>query len=720
MSRGEIRNITDVITIDYLHTIQNNLSVLAKVSAILLDSDGVLLSAPKKTCTLYHAMPTNTFGKKICPDAYTQLIENSRNTQLPTVNIFPNLGLKIGTIPIFLDSKFIGSWLVSQTFNTPAEKSSTPNPHFTQVVSDSQFDNAIGLIKNITLSFTKTIESNISLNEQNTEFLSLTNELDSSLHAFKEFIDNTSLGAYLTYYHTGELIMYNNIYSDFIKKTSENSQVYDTFEAMHPISEKHQLLDELPHISEQYNPILDKWLCITSRALYWIDGNLAIMTTFFDITKYKKETEQIKYLAYNDPQLGIPNDVKLNLDLKDNAGTDSYLICLNIKGLKETNGVYGREIGDNLLHKVVSWIHNLLDDKYVLYRIVNNDFAILVKNGTQEIALSIANAIYNRFDAHWVIDLTEINHKIFSSAHVGTFQISDPTRSHSALINVIEKVLLFARRENKPILFDATMDEEYVQHTRLVVSLKSCVLNNMEGFSLNYQPVVHSDTGKWTDVEALCRWESPELGIVPPDIFIEKAEQIGIIDLIGDWVLEKAICQTKDFGFDKIPDFSLSVNISPLQLSNRRLLPKILDLLTKYDYPISKLNLEITESVEVHFDSATMKILNSIRDAGISLSLDDFGIGYATFSSLRDLPVNVLKIDRSFINGIENNEYIQRTMQVMVEFAHSAGLTVTVEGIETQEQYEIINLNGVSLLQGFYFSKPLTVEILAKNIDNFK
>jgi len=132
------------------------------------------------------------------------------------------------------------------------------------------------------------------------------------------------------------------------------------------------------------------------------------------------------------------------------------------------------------------------------------------------------------------------------------------------------------------------------------------------------------------------------------------------------------------------------------------------------------LNLEITESAEVHFDSATMKILNSIRDAGISLSLDDFGIGYATFSSLRDLPVNVLKIDRSFINRIENNEYIQRTMQVIVEFAHSAGLSVTVEGIETQAQYEIINLNRVSLLQGFYFSKPLTAEILAKNIDNFK
>ena len=132
------------------------------------------------------------------------------------------------------------------------------------------------------------------------------------------------------------------------------------------------------------------------------------------------------------------------------------------------------------------------------------------------------------------------------------------------------------------------------------------------------------------------------------------------------------------------------------------------------------MNLEITESAEVHFDSATMKILNSIRDAGISLSLDDFGIGYATFSSLRDLPVNVLKIDRSFINRIENNEYIQRTMQVIVEFAHSAGLSVTVEGIETQAQYEIINLNRVSLLQGFYFSKPLTAEILAKNIDNFK
>jgi len=574
LSQDEIRNITDVITIDYLHTIQNNLSVLAKVSAILFDSDGVLLSAPTNACILYNTMPTNELGKKTCPNAHTQLIENSRNTQLTLVNICPNLGLKIGAIPIFLDSKFIGSWLVSQSSNTSTEKRFTPNTDPIPIVSDNQFDNAISLLKNIALSFTKTIESSTSLSEQNTEFLNLTNKLDSSLQTFKEFIDNTCLGACLVYYHTGELIMCNTIYSDFLKKANENSQICDSFEDMYPFSEKHQLLDKLPHIKEQYNPILDKWLCITSRALYWIDGHLAIMTTFFEITKYKKETEQIKYLAYNDPQLGIPNDVKLNLDLKDNAGSDSYLICLNIKGLKETNSVYGREIGDNLLHKVVSWIHNLLDDKYVLYRIVNNDFTILVRNSTQENALSIANAIYNRFDAHWIIDLAEIKHKIFSSAHVGTFQINDPTRSHSALINIIEKVLLFARRENKPILFDAVMDKEYMQHTRLMVSLKSCVLNNMEGFSLNYQPVVHSDTGKWTDIEALCRWESPELGTVSPNVFIEKVEQIEIIDLIGDWVLEKAIGQTKAFGFDKIPGFSLSVNISPLQLSNKRLFLK--------------------------------------------------------------------------------------------------------------------------------------------------
>ena len=740
LSQSEIRNIADIINIDYLQTVQNNLSALANITVVLVDSSGEFLSAPTNLCAFCAKIQKITTGEKTCHDLHFQMLEAKQNNLEHSIITCTNSGLKTASVPIFLGPRCLGSWLIGQirTPNTDiniakatarkigfSEKDIENEIDLIPIISEEKLDIIIDFLKNITFAFTEIIESNITLNQKNSELSKLTKKLDSSVQTFKEFIDNTDLGAYLSDFYTGELIMFNSTYSNFLANTTINNCNFKNLEELYPFPSKSKLLNEngtssVSYEREQYNEILDIWLCLNSHAFYWVDGRLAIMTTFLDITQQKKETERIKHLAYHDHHLGIPNDMKLNLDLEEKMSPDSYIICLNVKGLKEINGVYGREVGDNLLHNIISQIQILLDGKYNIYRIINNDFAILIENSTKEKAMSIATAIYNRFESHWVVDINELSHKLFSSVHIGTFKINDPMQSRSALINAIEKVLLFARRETRPIFFDAAMDEEYMKHTRLVVSLKSCVLNNMEGFSLNYQPVVHSNTGKWADVEALCRWESPELGIVPPDVFIEKAEQIGIIDLIGDWVLEKAISQTKAFGLDKIPDFSLSVNISPLQLSNRRLLPKILELLKKYDYPASKLNLEITESAEVHFDEFTMQILNSIRNAGISLSLDDFGIGYATFSSLKNLPVNVLKIDRSFIKGIENDEYIQRTMQVIVEFAHSVGLTVTVEGVETLEQYEIVNKNGVSLVQGFYFSKPLSVEALVEHIKNFE
>ncbi len=740
-----INKVTDIIDIEYLQAVQDSLGRIMGVTTSLLNPDGESISRPTNLHSFCALMQTSEIGVQMCRETNKELIEISKRIRTTAVITCPNSGFKSAAVPIFLEDNFLGCWLIGQIrlddidyklIEETTLKAGLPLDKAREyvsgipVVTDEEFDNIINFLVTTTKTITDLVIMNDTLNKKNSDLSTLNNKLDASFATLKEFINLTDIGTYLVDYDTGQLIMCSNAYLELLGMTEEECLGRTCYSNLGmddfcPACPKSDLLDENgiptePVKWEHFIRISNIWLSITSRAIRWIDGRMAILTTFMDITERKREEQKISYLAYMDQHLNIPNAVKLNVDINNTYSKNTYLIFFDVKGLKDINNVYGRPIGDALLMAISEWFSKYVDEYITFYRISGDDFAILLEQTTAEDAMNFAAASFNRFDSPWIVNTEGIDQRVYAGIQIGVIQISNPVDSHSTLLNLGEKVISFARKANKPIFFDNEMDEEHQKHTKLFVSLKSCVLNHMEGFSVNYQPVVEADSGKWVSIEALCRWNSPDVGIIPPNIFIEAAEQLGIISSIDSWVLEEAVSQTKRWELDKISDFSLSVNISSILLRDRGLVTKILDILEKYDYPTSKFSLEITETVEVQFNDTTLKLLSEIEAAGIQLSLDDFGTGYATFSNLRNLPVNTLKTDRSFINGIEEDEYLQHTMRIIVDFAHSAGLKVTAEGVETARQHEIIKQNGANYIQGFYFSKPLTKDDLEKNLNNFK
>lgn len=735
MAEKQMRNVTDIIDIEYLQNIQDSLGHIVGITTVILDPVGIPVTRPTNLHAFCAMMQASETGVQMCMKANGKLVQGNLETKGPAVVTCMNSGLKTASVPIFLGDEYLGSWLIGQVRMSTIDESliektamkagisqaeAKKNIAVLPVITEEEFENILNFLVTVTKALTDMVGTNAQLNERN-------EQLDVSMKTFRDFIDLTDLGAYLVDFHTGELLMFNSTYARLIGLTTEQITGTNCFIHMGqrdfcPFCPKNKLIDASgeptgePYVWENYMPDRDQWLSISSHALRWVDGRLAIMTTFMDITARKKEEERVAYLAYNDQRLEIPNSVKLKRDMEE-CEEGAYLICLDVQGLRKINDIYGRDAGDNLLKDIVAWVKSSVDG--VLYRIEGDDFAILVHGGEQK-AMEIARAVYQRFDRSWNIDMGEVNQRMYTGAHMGVIAVRLCLADlKSSLQNIIERVLSFAQKRGELILFDETMDHEFQRHMEFEVSLKSCVLNDMQGFSLNYQPIVDASTGRWVGLEALCRWTSPDIGSVPPDIFISEAEQLGLIGIISDWVFDEAIRQIKEWGLDQNPDFVLDVNLSPIQLRDLELSRKVTELLKKHDFPAKQLSLEITESNEIHFDDKTLQLLENIRKTGVSLSLDDFGVGYATFSNLKNLPVTVLKTDRSFVKGIETDAFLQHTVRIMVDFAHAAGLLVVAEGVETAAQRRIMERSGVNMIQGYYFSRPLTKEDLSQKLENF-
>ena len=738
-----IKNVTDVIDLEYLQSIQDGLGRIIGITTVLLDPQGVPVSQPTNLFGFCAVMQSREKSLQMCLKANGGLIAQNKATRKPAVVTCPNSGLRTAAVPIFLGDHFLGSWLIGQIrmddidenlIHKTSMKSGIPeeeaqkNISLLPKVSEEEFNNVLEFLVTISKVLTDFVYVNDALDRRNAKLENMTSQLDRSLQAFKNFIDFTDVGAYLMDSQTGEIIMCNSSYkklSGYSKE--ENQKCYtlmgnDNFCSFCP---KHKLVDqagnhkEEPYTWEHFNAEHKRWLSITSRAFPWVDGRTVVMNTFTDITDQKQQEEHMAYLAYNDQRLDISNSLKLSKDLGE-KDEDPYLICFDIRGLRKINDVYGRDSGDCLLRSIVDWVKEITNETMHLYRIEGGSFALMLDHYSEDQAMDLAIKIQGRFEEPWYVEVQDIKQKMYTGVHVGAVK---PVHDHvdiSDILNIIERTLSFARDKSAVILFDDEANNSFEKQIQFEIELKACILNDMEGFYLNYQPIVDARTERWIGLEALCRWKNPSQEIVSPIIFIEGAERLGLINVVSDWVMEESIRQAKEWGLDTIDGFKLDINLSPIQLRDRDFLSKTHMFLNKYHYPPDNVSLEITETSEVSFDEATLQLLLEIKNDGISLALDDFGTGFASFSNLNNIPVDYLKIDRSFVVGIEDDQFLQQSVRSMVDLSKAAGLITVVEGVETETQRAIMVDNGIDSIQGYYFSRPLSVEDITACLDKFK
>ncbi len=422
--------------------------------------------------------------------------------------------------------------------------------------------------------------------------------------------------------------------------------------------------------------------------------------------------------AYIDWQFDLPNGLKLERDARDSEKTPS-LIVVDILSLREINEICGRGMGDKLLQSIRDYISSLNIPNSALYRIGGGKFCIAVTEDNPESIHGYAAQIANRFTLLWNLNLEGVALNTFCDFIMCVIH-APFVRESDDLLNMIERTLKITRADtSRIIVYDDEMDREFKQRRSFEISIKRSIANDMDGFDVYYQPIADPVTGIWCGLEALCRWNSPELGPVPPSVFIPETERLDLIETIGLWVLETSIRKCKEWGLDKHKKFFLDVNVSAAQFTDAMLAPKIIKLLKEYDFPGDKLCLEITESTQFTFDGLSLLTIERIKSENVKVALDDFGTGYSAFNKLKDMPVDIVKVERAFVNGIEADSYLRYLFRAMAELSHASDMKVVAEGVETPEQMAILLKNGADYLQGYLFSKPIKPTEMSEMLSRF-
>lgn len=424
---------------------------------------------------------------------------------------------------------------------------------------------------------------------------------------------------------------------------------------------------------------------------------------FRNITEKIQAEKYIEFLAYHDSLTQLPNRYKLEIELNKHINNHKQTACifLDMDKLKFTNDTLGHEAGDTLLNNAANRLSKVVEPDDLLARVGGDEFIILLTGERVDHVNEVANKCVTAMDVPFTINGSSI--RVTLSAGVCVFP--DNAKTADELISYADLAMYESKRKGKnQVTFFNSLLNEKVKRTLLVEKELVSAIKYNELYLL-YQPKICMVENKIIGVEALLRWKNPLLGEVSPVEFIPIAEEKDLISDIGDWVLKEACYQWSRWE-SKLP-IKIAVNISPLQFAKENFLTKLDTIIESTKMDPNYLELEITESSSLAFEKQTNEKLNIIREMGISISLDDFGTGYSSFKHLKELPIEVLKIDKSFIDQLIGNTGQESIVRSMIQLGHNLNMKVLVEGVENKTQADWLKNEGCDITQGFYYSRPI-------------
>lgn len=417
--------------------------------------------------------------------------------------------------------------------------------------------------------------------------------------------------------------------------------------------------------------------------------------------------KDLVYQANHDSLTGLPNrkrfleEVTNNISLAYKSSSEITVLLIDLNGFKDINDTLGHQIGDKLLIKVGSRLSEMLEESGFIARLGGDEFAILLPDTDKEAAIPVLKNIQRIIDTKFTIEGVNTYIGISIGAAVYPYHGED----ENILLRHADVAMYVAKRQKTPYAFYKTSDDSYtLNRLSIIHDIKSSI--NQDGLLLYYQPKINLNTSKLTSVEALLRWNHPELGLVMPDEFIPIAEQTGFINQITYWVIEEALIQTKKWK-ESGYDIKIAVNLSVYNLFDVDFINIVQTLLTKYKKVSESLIFEITESAMMSNPKVAISNLNRLRSMGIKLSIDDYGTGFSSLSYLSQLSLNELKIDKSFVLDMLSDERKSIIVQSTIEMAHKLGLEVVAEGVENREVLKRLSSYGCNSIQGYLISRPL-------------
>jgi diguanylate cyclase (GGDEF)-like protein len=419
---------------------------------------------------------------------------------------------------------------------------------------------------------------------------------------------------------------------------------------------------------------------------------------------------QVRELAEKDSLTGLSNRyhfeeaLKVSIDNNKRAQTNIALLLLDLDHFKNINDTYGHETGDKLLKSTTARINQCLRGNELFGRLGGDEFAILITGlKYSNDATAVGQRIIKALEAP-----IEINgHVIQCGVSIGIAMHPQNADSATELTKYADIAMYRAKKRgrNQLCYFEEAMQEQFSRHYEIETQLKKAVID--QEFELHYQPVINTKNKKIVGVEALIRWPKAKLTTFP-DEFIPIAEEIRIIDKIGEWVLEKAIRQLSLWQAKYNSNFTMAINISAVQLAHSSLVSVVEYMLNKYKVSAKHIVLELTETALMNQDAAHTQRIAQLDALGCKLALDDFGTGFSSLSHLLNYPINIVKLDKSLLPSSETETRHLAIVKGLAAMASIIGLHIVAEGVETQFQSDLCEGLHIDELQGYFFEKPLS------------
>ncbi|WP_349946050.1 EAL domain-containing protein [Lacrimispora sp. BS-2] len=459
---------------------------------------------------------------------------------------------------------------------------------------------------------------------------------------------------------------------------------------------------------------------VLNRGKVYFDGEglpSKVAGAVSNIEDRKQKESKMEYMAFYDTLTGLPNKVKFMSTLEDTLKNIGETLCqysilmIDLDNFKIHNDLLGLDFCDQLLKQVGNRLSQILGQENMVARFGGDEFLILIRDhqDIREVE-KICQTILSIFGAPFVL----MEKSVYLSVSIGVVHGLEAGQTANDVLRNADTALNKAKEsgKNQYCIYGAQMHDEIIRKSNVEACIREALAK--DNLLIYYQLQQDLSGDQIRGVEALARLYSEKLGMILPLEFIEVAEYTGLIIPLGSWILKNACKQGKAWIDSGYEIGKLSVNISVHQLRNENFYDQVKEVLNETRFPVNQLELEITESVLLEFSQDNIEILKKLRSLGVSIALDDFGTGYSSLNYLTVLPIDILKIDKSFLRRALESETERQVIKSITELAHGLNLKVVCEGVETVEQRQILKEMGCDYIQGYYFAKPCDAESIEK------
>ena len=504
--------------------------------------------------------------------------------------------------------------------------------------------------------------------------------------------------------YAGKTGFYGNAFSTFLPIRGADGKIEGILEIQSDVTEQNRRIEQTVFNQTIFLAIM---LFLLFLLLFVMVHRLANTLKEQELIKLNEQEERIQYLALHDSSTGLPNRNFFLKLLTEKINQRIIVVMIGLDKFKTINDTLGHDAGDWLLNQVAKRLQHYTPEANTIFRTGGDQFCLVLKNvKPDEIGTTVLDIQVSTFEENFVL----VEKEIFITASIGVVSNSPRFTKAQQLVQAAETAMFRAKElgRNHMVVYSDDLETHSREKTELEMLLKQALKNNE--FLVYYQPKISTSTGKVNGMEALLRWNQPEKGMIQPERFISLLEENGLIISVGSWILHEACRQCVSWHKQGFNELKISVNLSFMQFHSDDFIKTVKSALKKSGLRAQYLELELTESALAIDNKKAVEILYKLKDLNVSISIDDFGTGYSSLSYLTSLPVDLIKIDRSFIEDVVGNHEHATLTNSIITMAKDLKLGIIAEGVESADQLKFVSDNGCEEVQGFLYSRPVPAD----------